>query len=51
MVQITKIGMHIKINDGIGGKDYTTKLIDDFENVLAALIGLKNNENYHFVSE
>ena len=33
------------------GKDYTTKLIDDFENVLAALIGLKNNENDHFVSE
>ena len=30
------------------GKSYTTKLMDDFENVLAALIGLKNNENDKF---
>ena len=29
---------------------YTTKLMDDFENVLAALIALKNNENDAFVS-
>lgn len=42
---------------GIGNKDYrwewgkyTTKLMDDFENVLAALIALKNNENDDFVS-
>lgn len=28
---------------------YTTKLVDDFENVLAALIALKNNENELFV--
>lgn len=41
---------------GIGNKDYrwewgkyTTKLMDDFENVLAALIALKNNENDIFV--
>ena len=27
------------------GNAYTTALIDDFENVLAALIALKNNEN------
>ena len=31
------------------GQDYTTKLMDDFENVLAALIALKNNENEEFV--
>lgn len=30
---------------------YTTKLMDDFENVLAALIALKNNENDAFVAE
>ena len=30
---------------------YTTKLIDDFENVLAALIALKNNENDNFVKQ
>lgn len=30
---------------------YTTKLIDDFENVLAALIALKNNENDLFVKQ
>lgn len=33
------------------GKSYTTKLMDDFENVLAALIGLKNDENDHFILE
>ena len=31
------------------GKSYTTKMMDDFENVLAALIALKNNENDSFV--
>lgn len=30
---------------------YTTKLLDDFENVLAALIALKNNENDLFVKQ
>lgn len=30
---------------------YTTKLLDDFENVLAALIALKNNENDLFVTQ
>lgn len=30
---------------------YTTKLLDDFENVLAALIALKNNENDLFVNQ
>ena len=30
---------------------YTTKLIDDFDNVLAALIALKNNDNEKFVNE
>lgn len=29
---------------------FTTKLMDDFENVLAALIALKNNENEAFVT-
>ncbi len=33
------------------GKSFTTKLMDDFENVLAALIALKNNENDDFVSK
>lgn len=33
------------------GKAYTTKLMDDFENVLAALIALKNNDNDQFVAE
>jgi len=33
------------------GNKYTTKLMDDFENVLAALIALKNNENEAFVAE
>lgn len=31
--------------------EYTTKLIDDFDNVLAALIALKNNDNDKFVIE
>lgn len=31
--------------------EYTTKLIDDFDNVLAALIALKNNDNEKFVNE
>ena len=31
--------------------EYTTKLIDDFDNVLAALIALKNNDNDKFVTE
>lgn len=31
--------------------EYTTKLIDDFENVLAALIALKNNENDIFIQQ
>lgn len=30
---------------------YTTKLIDDFENVLAALIALKNNENDIYIKQ
>ncbi len=30
---------------------YTTKLLDDFENVLAALIALKNNENDVFINQ
>jgi len=30
---------------------YTTKLVDDFDNVLAALIALKNNDNEKFVNE
>lgn len=33
------------------GKSYTTKMMDDFENVLAALIALKNNENDVFVAK
>ena len=33
------------------GKEYTTKLLDDFENVLAALIALTNNENAKYVDE
>lgn len=33
------------------GKSYTTKLISDFEDVLAALISLKNNENDKYVLE
>lgn len=33
------------------GRGYTTKLVDDFENVLAALLALKNNENDKFVAE
>ncbi len=33
------------------GKSYTTQLIRDFENVLAALIALKNNETDKFVSD
>ena len=34
-----------------GGRSLTTKLIDDFDNVLAALIGLTNNENTKFIKE
>lgn len=33
------------------GKSFTTKLMDDFDNVLAALIALKNNDNEKFVKE
>lgn len=33
------------------GRSYTTKMMDDFENVLAAIIALKNNENDIFVAE
>ena len=33
------------------GKEATTKLIDDFDNVLAALIALKNIENEKYVQE
>lgn len=33
------------------GRGYTTKMLDDFENVLAALLALKNNENDKFVAE
>lgn len=33
------------------GNSYTTKLMDDFENVLAALIALKNNDNDQFVND
>lgn len=33
------------------GKGYTTALIDDFDNVLAALIALKNNDNEKYVNE
>lgn len=33
------------------GKEYTTRLIDDFDNVLAALIALKNNDNEKFVNQ
>lgn len=32
------------------GKGYTTQLINDFENVLAALLALKNDENDKFIS-
>ena len=31
--------------------NYTTKLLDDYENVLAALLALKNNENDRFVKQ
>lgn len=31
------------------GKNYTTKLMDDFDNVLAALIALQNNDNAKYV--
>lgn len=34
-----------------GGRSLTTKLMDDFDNVLAALIGLTNNENAKFIKE
>ena len=34
-----------------GWGKYTTQLINDFDNVLAALIALKNNENDDYVSE
>lgn len=33
------------------GKSYTTQLMNDFDNVLAALIALKNNDNEKFVAE
>ena len=33
------------------GKEYTTRLINDFDNVLAALIALKNNDNEKYVNE
>lgn len=33
------------------GQSYTTMMLNDFENVLAALIALKNNENDAFVEE
>lgn len=33
------------------GKSYTTKLMDDFDNVLAALIALTNKDNEKFVKE
>ncbi len=33
------------------GQSYTTKLLDDFENVLAALLAMKNNENDSFILE
>lgn len=33
------------------GKSYTTQLLDDFENILAALIALENNENRLFAEE
>lgn len=32
------------------GKEYTTRLINDFDNVLAALIALKNNDNEKYVN-
>lgn len=31
------------------GKEYTTKLLTDFENVLAALLALESNENSRFI--
>ena len=31
------------------GKSYTTKLLDDFDDVLAAIIALKNNENDEYI--
>lgn len=31
------------------GKSYTTKLLDDFNDVLAALIAMQNNENAKYV--
>ena len=34
-----------------GNDGFTTKLIDDFDNVLAALIALKNNENSSYVKQ
>lgn len=37
--------------NGGQGEAYTTKLIDDFENVLAALIALKNNQHDEFVEK
>lgn len=33
------------------GNSYTTQLMNDFENVLAALMALKNNENDKFIEE
>ena len=33
------------------GESYTTQLIKDFENVLAALIALKNNENDKYITD
>lgn len=45
------------LNSGGGNKylrwrdNYTTMLVNDFENVLAALIALKNNDNEEFVTQ
>ena len=44
--EILKANKYYRWNDG---KEYTTKLLDDFEKVLAALIALTNNENSTYV--
>jgi len=33
------------------GEGYTTKLLDDYENILAALIAMKNNQNDTYIEE
>ena len=47
----TEVNTHNKGQRWNYGKSYITQLIDDFDNVLAALIALKHNENDKFANE